>query len=91
MDSFNNSSGADMPQIKGKKKRNIKFSTETRKYIMGKYNLSSSRLSYLLFYTSDNNMEALNLIKEAGDYEKERDDRINKLKGEMYVKPTSVN
>ena len=91
MDSFNNSSGANMPQIKGKKVRNIKFSSETRKYIMDKYSLSSSRLSYLLCYTSDNNMEALNLIKEAGDYERERDDRINKLKGEMYVKPTNID
>lgn len=78
--------------MKRTKQREVKFSKETRKYMAEKYNISSSRLTYLFCYTGNDNIKALELIKEAGDYQRDVvDKRKKEIESEMYVKPIALN
>jgi hypothetical protein len=78
--------------MKRTKQREVKFSKETRKYMIDKYNISSSRLTYLFCYTGNDNIQALELIKEAGDYQRDVvDKRKKEIESEMYVKPIALS
>lgn len=74
----NSIDGCSMEQI-GRKTRAVKISKHTRKYIMNKYNLSQSKMTYILNYTKNDNIEAIKIIAEAIEYDKEYIRKLNEV------------
>lgn len=70
--------GCSMEQV-GRKTRAVKISKHTRKYIMNKYNLSQSKMTYILNYTKNDNIEAIKIIAEAIEYDKEYIRKLNEV------------
>ena len=64
----NSRSNTNMEQL-GRKKRNIKISKQTREYISNKYDIPTDKLTYLLNYTRDTNIKAMEIISDAVQYE----------------------
>lgn len=64
----NSRSDTNMEQL-GRKKRNIKISKQTREYISDKYDIPTDKLTYLLNYTRDTNIKAMEIISDAVQYE----------------------
>ena len=76
--SVNSVNGSDMEQV-GRKTRAVKISKHTRKYIMEKYNLSQSKMTYILNYTKNDNSEAIKIIAEAIEHDKEYIRKLNEV------------
>lgn len=57
-----------MEQV-GRKKRNIKVSKQTKEYISNKYNIPVNKLTYIFNYTRDTNLQAMEIISDAINYE----------------------
>ena len=64
----NHGSHTNMEHI-GRKKRTIKVSKQTREYISNKYDIPVNKLTYLMNYTRDTNIKAMEIISDAIDYE----------------------
>lgn len=65
----NNSRGDTNMEQLGRKKRDIKVSKQTREYISNKYNIPINKLTYLMNYTRDTNIKAMEIISDAVQYE----------------------
>lgn len=64
----NSRSNTTMEQL-GRKKRTIKVSKQTKEYISTKYNIPVNKLTYIFNYTRDTNLQAMEIISDAINYE----------------------
>ena len=75
----------------GRKKRTIKVSKQTKEYISTKYNIPVKKLTYIFNYTRDTNLQAMEIISEAINYENNVvAKKLNELSEVVYGVPNWI-